>query len=440
MSQNSLTLPTTGTVSGLSMTQATNNALDTLNTLASGATAPASPEAGQLWHDTTNNLLKLRSLDNTTWIPFLQLNESAYAAAASITPTGTNDRMNRVINGGMMIDQVNEGSSYSILVNNTPAYTVDQGVVSCDSTVGSPAAGVTAQRVTDAPANFTNSLKITVGTGAASVGATDFLYYFQPIEANNLSDLNFGTSSALPVSLSFWVKSSVAGTFAAVLYNPTGNRSIVNKFTVASTGTWQQVTIPNIPGDQSGTYATGASLMINLTIVIATGTTDQTSTLNSWQTGTWLGSTSQTNTVLTTSGATFQITGVQFNSGAFCQSYEKRQYQQELALCERYFEKLFAQGVAVAQDVASGLLYVTLPTGASGEFSVSPVFRTPKRASPTIVTYNPFNTNANWRDTTNSADRTASVTNTTDKATTILGSGGVAGSFNNITFTANARM
>jgi hypothetical protein len=78
MSQNSLTLPTTGTVSGLTMTQDMNAALDTLNTLASGASPPGSPEAGQLWHDTTNNMLKIRSLDDTTWIPLFNLNESTY--------------------------------------------------------------------------------------------------------------------------------------------------------------------------------------------------------------------------------------------------------------------------------------------------------------------------------------------------------------------------
>jgi hypothetical protein len=80
MSQNSLLLPTTGTVSGLQMTQYTNNALDTLNTLASGAGAPATPEAGQLWHDTTNNLIKVRSLDNTAWIPLFSVNETNYDA------------------------------------------------------------------------------------------------------------------------------------------------------------------------------------------------------------------------------------------------------------------------------------------------------------------------------------------------------------------------
>jgi hypothetical protein len=86
MSQNSLVIPTSGTLSGLAAMQAVNAALDTLNTLASGASAPSSPEAGQFWHDTTNNILKLRSLDNTTWIPVVSLNETTYKASALVAP------------------------------------------------------------------------------------------------------------------------------------------------------------------------------------------------------------------------------------------------------------------------------------------------------------------------------------------------------------------
>jgi hypothetical protein len=76
MSQNSLTLATTGTLSGLAAVTAMNAALDTLNTLSSGASAPTSPEAGQFWHDTTANQLKLRSLDNTAWISIASLDET----------------------------------------------------------------------------------------------------------------------------------------------------------------------------------------------------------------------------------------------------------------------------------------------------------------------------------------------------------------------------
>ena len=84
MSQNSLVLPISGTLSGLNAVQDINNALDTLNTLASGASAPSSPEAGQFWHDTANKIIKIRSMDNTTWIPIGTLNETAYTFAASL--------------------------------------------------------------------------------------------------------------------------------------------------------------------------------------------------------------------------------------------------------------------------------------------------------------------------------------------------------------------
>src|ERR1700728_1729273 len=87
MSQNSLVLPTSGTLSGLAAVEAINAANDTLNTLASGASAPSSPEAGQLWHDTTYNLLKIRSLDNTTWISVGSIDETNYLFSATSRPT-----------------------------------------------------------------------------------------------------------------------------------------------------------------------------------------------------------------------------------------------------------------------------------------------------------------------------------------------------------------
>jgi hypothetical protein len=271
MSQNSVILPTSGTVSGLQMTQYTNNALDTLNTLASGASAPGSPEAGQLWHDTTNNILKLRSLDNTTWIALLYLNEASYLAGAPSLGqiSGT---VNRILNGAMLFDQMNEGGSYSI-TSGTPSYTLDQWVVNLQS---STASAVTAQRISDAPAGFGNSLKVTVGTGASSVASGDYLSIYQPIEGYNVSDFNYGSANAIASSLSFWVKSSVTGTFAATLQNTAGSRSIVNKFTITGSNTWQQIILSAIPGDITGTWAGGTNASLSLIVTIAAGSTFQT--------------------------------------------------------------------------------------------------------------------------------------------------------------------
>lgn len=87
MSQNTLVLPTSGTLSGLAAVEAINAAVDTLNTLASGASPPSSPEASQFWHDTTNKVLKIRSMDNTTWIPLGTLDEANYQFNATSRPT-----------------------------------------------------------------------------------------------------------------------------------------------------------------------------------------------------------------------------------------------------------------------------------------------------------------------------------------------------------------
>ena len=114
MSQNSVILPTTGDVTGLQMTQYTNNALDTLNTVNSGTSAPSVTEAGMLWHDTTNNLIKIRSLDNTTWIPFLMLNETLYAASPySLETSDSGGFKNKLRNGNFVTWQAGSTNNIS---------------------------------------------------------------------------------------------------------------------------------------------------------------------------------------------------------------------------------------------------------------------------------------------------------------------------------------
>lgn len=439
MSQNSVVLPATGTVSGLQMTQATNNALDTINTLASGASAPSSPQAGQLWHDTTNHIIKLRSADNTSWIALHNVSESAYLSMP-VAQAGAFGHVNRIINGGFVIDQVNEGAAYTVATNNTYTYTAEQWQVAC---LSSTAAGVTAQRVTDAPAGFTHSLKLTVGTGASSVGGTDYLVMWQPIEAQNISDLNLGTVNAGSVSLSFWVKASVAGTYAVTLQNAAGLRACVNKFTVAASGTWQFVTIPNIPCDQGGTWTSGNSNCMNVYFVAAVGSSYQTGTLNAFQGGAYYGSNTQNNSVLTTSGASFQVAGVMLNSGVFALPFAKRSIQQELQLCQRYYEKTFNSGTAVAQNVGAGagdIYILSVNTSAATNYHWWQ-FKVNKRTSPTIVTYNISASNANWRDTTAGSDKTVALLGSSESMMGIYVNATTSVTDNlRIHATANARM
>ncbi len=439
MSQNSVVLPTTGTVSGLQMTQATNNALDTLNTLASGASAPSSPQAGQLWHDTTNHIIKLRSTDNTSWISLHHVNESAYLAMP-VAQAGALGHVNRIINGGFVIDQVNEGTAYTIPTNNTYTYTADQWQVAC---LSSTASGVTAQRVADAPAGFTHSLKLTVGTGASSVGGTDYLVMWQPIEAQNISDLNLGTANAAAISLSFWVKASVAGTYAVTLQNAAGLRACVNKFTVAASGSWQFVTVPNIPCDQGGTWASGISNCLNVYFVAAVGSSYQTGTLGAFQGGAYYGSNTQTNSILTTSGASFQVAGVMLNSGVFALPFARRSIQQELQLCQRYYEKTFNSGAAVAQNAgtAVGDIFLLSVNATIATNYYWWQFKMNKRTSPTIVTYNIAASNANWRDTTAGSDRALVLMGANESSAGIcVNAAASVGNNLRVHATANARM
>lgn len=269
---------------------------------------------------------------------------------------------------------------------------------------------------------------------------TDLLQIAQPIEGANTGDLNYGSANAVAASLSFWVKSSVTGTLSVVLANAGGARTYVTTFVIAVAGVWQLVKLPNIPGDQSGTWPSNNTQGISITITLAAGSGEQTSTLNAWQGAAFLAANTQTNSNLTTNGATFQLTGVMFNVGSFCLPFEKRPVQLDLQICERYYEKSFPQGTAVAQNSGTFNGAISFQNQVSTTFGNFTIFRTVKRTTPTVTTYNPTAGNANWRDATNSADRTASASNIGDKGAVFIGSSGVANSVNELHFTLNARM
>lgn len=439
MSQNTVVLPTTGTVSGLQMTQATNNALDTIATMWSGASAPSAPIAGQIWHDTTNNILKKRNLANTAWISLFNINETL-AVADPVYPDQRTGFCNRIINGAMNIDQVNEGGSYTLPTNNTWTYVSDQWRAAC---LSSTANAVTVQNIsTSPPTGLQKSLAITVGTGASSVGGTDYLVTWQQIEANDVSDFGFGGASAQPFSISFWVKASVTGTFNVAIQNEAGNRSIIRPFTISSANTWTYVTLNNIPGDTSGTWVmNGTAAAMRVYFTAAVGATYQTATTNAWLSGSYYGSTAQTNTPLTTSGATFQITGVMMNRGPFCLPFEKLSAQQDLVQCQRFYWKTFPTGIAVAQNAGiTGAIYILSVSTVSAANWYHAYFPATMRVAPSLTTYNPSANNANWRNSTAGADVTAAALSGTQNQVGIYAAGTTAVTDNlRIHATANAR-
>ena len=236
---------------------------------------------------------------------------------------------NRIINGDMRIDQRNAGAS--VTINATAkAYTVDRWHAN-----GQPTDGVfTVQQSTTAPTGFTNSLLATVTTADASIGADQYYLLCQRIEGYNVADLDFGSAAAKTVTLSFWVRSSLTGTFSGALENSAENRAYPFTYSISSADTWEQKTI-TIAGDTSGTWLTNNGIGLFVWFDLGCGS-NKRGTAGSWTGSNLYGATGAVQ-LIATNGATFYITGVQLEAGSVATPFERRSYGQELALCQRYY-------------------------------------------------------------------------------------------------------
>jgi len=235
---------------------------------------------------------------------------------------------NRIINGAMVIDQRNAGAVYTSPASNT--YQLDRWV--CNVGGGGFNVQQNAGSVTP-PVGFKNYYGVTsTGTSAASNYSVR-----QFIEGFNTADLMFGTADAQAITLSFWVRSSLTGTFGGAIQNSAGTRSYVYSYTISSANTWEYKTV-TIPGDTGGTWigaTNGAGLVLFISYSVAAG---QTGSAGSWTGNDYRAPTGQIN-VVGTNGATFYITGVQLEKGSTATSFDYRPYTTELMLCQRYYFK-----------------------------------------------------------------------------------------------------
>jgi hypothetical protein len=237
---------------------------------------------------------------------------------------------NRIINGAMVIDQRNAGAEVNPALTN--AYYVDRWVV-LSTTAGKFKIGQNAGAITP-PAGFTNYLGCT-SLSAYSVGASDAFGVRQSIEGFNFADLAWGTANAQAITISFWVRSSLTGTFGLGLINNGANRAYAATYTISAANTWEQKTI-TIAGDTTGTWLTNNDVGIRVTFGMGYGSS-LSGTANAWNAGTAFMPTGATS-VVGTNGATFYITGVQLEKGSTATSFDYRPYGTELQLCQRYFQ------------------------------------------------------------------------------------------------------
>jgi hypothetical protein len=237
---------------------------------------------------------------------------------------------NRIINGAMVIDQRNNGASVTYPGSGSVGselYVIDRWA---GNSTGSTRFSM--QRSTTAPAGFTNSLLITTTT-AGTPGASDFCYFVQGIEGFNTADLGFGTANAQTVTISFWIRSSLTGSFGGSISNSAANRRYPFSFAISAANTWEYKTI-TIPGDTTGTWLTDNGRGITLVFNLGTGSTNE-GPANAWAT-TGIAPTGSVDLVAT-AGATLNITGVQLEKGSTATSFDYRPYGTELALCQRYY-------------------------------------------------------------------------------------------------------
>jgi hypothetical protein len=269
---------------------------------------------------------------------------------------------NRIINGAMVISQ--RGTSF---VSPTSAYTIDRWEME-ENTDGT----VTVTQDTDAPTGFSFSQKFTVTSADASLAATQDLIVGQYIEGFNTADLVFGSASAATVTLSFWVKSSLTGTFGGALQNSARTRSYPFTYTISSASIWEQKTV-TIAGDTTGTWI-GATNGIGLRVYFGLGVgSTYSGTSGTWAATNYYSATGAVS-VIGTNSATWAVTGVQLEKGSTATSFDYRPYGTELQLCQRYYEQYNFGG------------RTSMFGGAANNSTAECIFRymVTKRASPTV--------------------------------------------------------
>jgi len=277
---------------------------------------------------------------------------------------------NRIINGAMVIDQRNAGAS---VTPTNGQYSVDRWAAEL-SQASKFSFQQNAGSVTP-PAGFINYLGVT-SLSAYTVGSGEVFNLFQRIEGLNVSDLAWGTASAATVTLSFWVRSSLTGTFGGAIQNNGNDRSYPFSFTISAANTWEQKSV-TIAGDTSGTWLTTNGIGIRVRFNLGAGST-LSGTAGAWAAADYRSATGATS-VVGTNGATFYITGVQLEKGSTATSFDYRPIGTELALCQRYLPAFVS--TSTLDSIGGGCTIASTTIG----YIILP-FKTSARVAPTGVT------------------------------------------------------
>jgi len=295
-----------------------------------------------------------------------------------LTNSQIGGRRNIVINGAMMVAQRSTSTQFS----GANGFVCDR-FQCANQTDGA----ITFSQSTDVPSGqgFINSTKINVDTADSSLAATQHALFQQKVEGLNSSQLMWGTSNAENISVSFWIKSSLTGTFTYyALDESADSQSYVQTFTIDSANTWEKKTFiiegPTTGGTTDFPITNATSFFTGISLGV--GSTHQTSTTGSWHsTANFAASTSSAVKLIGTASANMYVTGWQIELGNQVTPFEHRSFGEELALCQRYFN-IFGS-LETGNNYENFGTVVAFGTGA-GDHRMQMTMPTTMRAIPTV--------------------------------------------------------
>ena len=377
------TTPTTGTVTSVAATvpsflSIAGSPITSSGTLAftySGTALPVANGGTGVTTSTGTGAVVLGTSPTITTPTIDKINTSV--TNASLGAGNASIMKNRIINGAMVIDQRNAGASFTptdqtysldrwkCRVSQASKYTVQQNAGSVTPPVG-----------------FTNYLGVT-SSSAYSVTSSDYFTVQQIIEGYNFADLGWGTANAKTITISFWVRSSLTGTFGGALQPSSETRAYPFTYTISSANTWELKSI-TIAGDTSGTWLTTNGIGVYVNFGLGAGSSFS-GTAGAWAASSTTVSATGAVSVVGTNGATWYITGVQLEVGSNATGFEYLNYQTSLANCQRYYT--FENGSLGGTSFFSGDVTI------SGPYYANVFFKQSMRTAPTVVLTNSTNSN-----------------------------------------------
>ena len=303
----------------------------------------------------------------------------------NINAGGGGVNRNVIINGAMNVAQ--RGTSTTGLGGDGANYsTVDRFYTYANGTAGR----FTMTQDSSAPDGFANSLKLACTTADTSIAAAEQLLLAQVIEGQNLQHLNKGTSSALPVAVSFYVKGNASATYMCALIDNDNSRMSTKRFSV--TTDWTRITI-NVPADTTGTLDDDNAGSFNLNFYLHAGSnlTGGTYTESTWGASTDANRAVGISSFFDSTSRTFFITGVQLEVGQNPTEFEHEPIEKTLLKCQRYYEHCYdLVGTHFpADDVAfgNGMTLHNANCWSDDNLRVQVHFLVRKRAVPTTTAY-----------------------------------------------------